>query len=257
MNNDHSSDIIRVVSFGATLASIILSILAIFITVTSNNSILKARDGMDNTTEAIKNTIQELNESRDSFDAVFENNLEEQKQNINEIHSLLKTLRGSIDEGFERNSKQLKDLAEKLHNPTPPIAGDNQSRDISTEILDNFIRSTSVLSLEVILMLKMIIDRGLTTHGFLLSDIARSIEVDNGSGAESYILACLVLFSSFGLLNYQLNGNEYSFTSIHKDLADKVIGYLQDLDRYDRLEKRISEYLSSINNGDNDSDLAQ
>ena len=264
MNNDYSSDIIKVVSFGATLASIILSVLAIFITVTSSNSIIRVKDSLDhlskNVPETINDSIMKITNASESMSQSFNEILSAQESNTKEIRGLLSRFGDIMKEELARQTDRLDKIQDVFSETHKPIQAENTENIIPNEILHSFVRSTSLLSIKLIILINMIINKRIN-HAFDLETLSVILgEEDNKSGAWWYLYACLVLFSSLGLIKYQIinEGTSFVFSEINGTLAKAAEGQLKNSPDYDSFILNIDRSLKKYeNNGeiDNNNDL--
>lgn len=206
-----NQEFVNQVSFASTISSIILSVIAIIMTVVSNDSISsllhKVRDLHDNIKDVpsdIKKTSVDLNESVKKL-----NSLEE---SLNKIPNELEITQKSISQDIER-------LRDMLDNATKKIEGIDQKTDIlkeqlysshineassvektiDKEFLKQFIES---LPLAAILAVYICISAKKKSMKFQLDDITRSAGLEEHQG---YILAVIVVFKALRLIGVKQN----------------------------------------------------
>lgn len=202
-----NQEFVNQVSFASTISSIILSVIAIIMTVVSNDSINsllhKVRDLHDNIKDVssdIKRTSVDLSESVKKL-----NSLEE---SLNKIPSELEITQKNINQNIER-------LRDMLDNATKKIEGIDQKTDIlkgqlysshineassventiDNEFLKQFIES---LPLAAILAVYICISAKKRSMKFQLDDITRFIGLQEH---QEYISAVIVIFRALRLID--------------------------------------------------------
>ena len=200
-------EFVKEVSFASTISSIILSVIAIIMTVVSNDSINsllhKVRDLHDNIKDVpsdIKNTSIDLNESVKKL-----NSLEE---SLNKIPNELEIIQKNISQNIEK-------LRDMLDNAMKKIEGIDQKTDILKEqlysshineassientidkdFLKQFIES---LPLAAILAAYICISAKKRSMKFQLDDITRSVGLQEH---QEYISAVIVVFRALRLID--------------------------------------------------------
>lgn len=242
VGNADAQNIMDNISFASTLSSLILSVLAIFMTVLSGESMNKLRDNItglssipnevrgaiDKTIERMQKSTSELNSAAETnkknmemLNDVLSNKIEEFEQHILErLNAHQQTTLKAINDNLIAKNKVVQD----------------GSNNVSQEVIDHFLSSTSYASLCLLFTIdqycKKINPQQLEPPLVSLKDLA---EVINGGKAEvsmgMYLFACLVLLSSFGLLHYESDENELSdvrFSSINSNLISGISDRIKD-----------------------------
>lgn len=252
INNDYSSEIVKIVSFGATLSSIILSILAIFITVTSSNSVLRVKDSLDDLSRSVPKTIEEslkkIDSSSESINISFKDNLAAQRDNIQEIQVLLRKLGETITEGFSNSRDSISEVKNMLANSTRSIQSTEVSINLSEDQIKSFVNETSYLSLELIFLIRKILQLKIK-QPFDLMKLSQFLgEDENELGTYWYLYACLVILSSFGLIEYQTQKGmkDIFFTKISQILSDEAENQLSKRSNFSVFRKKVDDFLSGF-----------
>lgn len=208
-----NEEFVKEVSFASTISSIILSVIAIIMTVVSNDSISsllhKVRDLHDNIKDVpsdIKKTSIDLNESVKKL-----NSLEE---SLNKIPDELEIIQKNISQNIEK-------LRDMLDNTMKKIEGIDQKTDIlkeqlysshineassvettiDKEFLKQFIEN---LPLAAILAAYICISAKKRSMKFQLDDITRSVGLQEH---QEYILAVIVVFRALRLIDIKQSGD--------------------------------------------------
>lgn len=142
-----SSGIYQYLSFGSTITSLVLSILAIFVTVSSSSDLYKQFTRIDNATDTIKNVSNQIDGTLEKLTAT-ESNLQ---NTSNEISKQLDNIVEQIDERLKTRMKETesnlsKQLAESMNSSSNKI--EEQIPKINQQIVENlkkyFITTSSV-----------------------------------------------------------------------------------------------------------------
>ena len=155
VGNYHAENIMDYVSFASTLSSLILSILAIFITVLSNDSLGKVKDALIDLPQSVKQTVNDsVKEMRTvalEVEKIADNNANSQQGTIAKLQELLSNLESHMDKSFNETRETMLDFNNKLSDltMTNSLKG-NSSSLITQDIADKFLSGTSYLSLQLL-----------------------------------------------------------------------------------------------------------
>lgn len=233
VGNVEAVSIMNYISFASTLASLILSVLAIFMTVLSGESMNKLRDGMiglgDVPTKvetALKSTIDGMQQSTDELNLATKESNENMKALNEFIDIKIKEIENHILNKLELHQK----TTLKAINDSILDKKDNPSKDahkLSDSIIQNFLAGTSNASISLFYMIDLYCKKVKGSEGKqpVANLIDLSTAINGGKKDERfgmYLFACLVLGSSFGLLDYETTedlASEVKFNSIDSTLA--------------------------------------
>lgn len=259
VGNPECQNIMDYVSFAATLASLILSVLAIFITVLSNNSLSKVKDSLhelpDNIRKIVDSSLKELTEASTNVKALTEANKESQFQTIEKLEALLKELDIHLTSGFEQNRQKIDELAEKTlaANPTYLPVEEQQGPQMSNQLIKQILQRTSYFSILLIYLidkyLELKISKPISLHR--LSDI---LGLSGEKSIHYYFFAFIVAYESMGLIKYStIDKNDLDtifFKDLQLDLKSNYMNYFQNMERYKFDSVKVDEYLTSLIDAD-------
>lgn len=191
------------VSFASTISSIILSVIAIIMTVVSNDSISsllhKVRDLHDNIKDVptdIKKTAEDLNSSVAQLNSL-ENKLNEIPYSIEKNISTLKILLDEAVKKIDGIDERTKDINSSLFENNNYKKSRHYTNNILKEnSLDSFINS---LPEAVLLTIYICISAYNKSTSFTFPDIAESLHIKN---YREYLSAVMFVFRSLGLINF-------------------------------------------------------
>lgn len=103
MSNYHRDDIIATISFGATLSSLIMSVVAIIYTIVAGKDGREQLGRITQATEELKRTSSELTEFK-AISIAISDSLTEFEQKLGYIYSGIHTLEDKVENGFSRLS---------------------------------------------------------------------------------------------------------------------------------------------------------
>lgn len=228
--------IVSLISFASTISSIILSVLAILITVLSGESMNSLRDSLLNLVyipnevkTAVGATISKMEETTSSLEKAT-------KTNDESITKLSKAIDVKIEEIEKHIIEQLNLQQQntlKAINESSLRNNDNKKVDteqMPKDILDNFLEATSNASLALLYVIneycKKVAALNVPEPIVKLKDLTYEINAHKEDESFSmYLLACLVLLNSFGLIGYEMDNEqvyEMKFYAINEDLANGI-----------------------------------
>lgn len=245
------------ISFAATLSSIILSVLAIFITVMSGESTNKLRDGImgllkipENLSKKVDQSVIDLNKATDNLiNAAKENEIVFQN-NSKELQNALESFKAQMGKSFSDIGNKLDDLTGKQRslkdavdeNPKEPLG------EITEEQIDVFLSKTSTLSVAFIYLIDQYLQRNIE-QPISLQEIASKYGFTKELGISSYLIACIVFLNSFGLIQYKQKEKDnidlIQFHSISESLRTRYVPYY-DKCKEESHQDEIDKYLDSL-----------
>lgn len=259
VGNMDAQNIMDNISFASTLSSLILSVLAIFMTVLSGESMNKLRDSLvglgsipKEVKQAVEETIGKMQQSTKDLNSATEasnKNLEKlsdvMSDKISEIeHHILDQLK-------VHQQTTLKAINERVIGRKEGMQGN--SSDISDAMVDNFLSSTSNASIYLLYMIGHYCDNvqkyKVSPPVVNLKDLA--IVINSGKKDDSfgmYLFACLVILSSFGLLDYETGKDqmaEVTFTTINSSLMSKIPKQFTKREM-DKASEELDKYIDSL-----------
>lgn len=242
VGNADAQNIMDNISFASTLSSLILSVLAIFMTVLSGESMNKLRDSLigigtipNDVKQAVEETIDKMQKSTADLNEASETN----NKNLEKLNEAIDSKIAEIEQHLSDQLKLHQQNTLKAINESfvgRKEGTQNESSDISEALIDNFLSSTSNASIFLLYMISRYCEKVNKYHVdppiVNLKNLALAI---NGGKREDsfsmYLFACLVILSSFGLLDYNACENsftEVTFSSINSSVNSKLSNQLKE-----------------------------
>lgn len=235
------------VSFASTLSSIILSVIAIIMTVVSNDSISsllhKVRDLHENIKDVpsdIKMTSKDLNNSVSQLNSL-ESKLRELpssiKTNIDELKILLDNVIEKID-GIDKRTEGFDELIKK---GSENVVADSNNLLLQDKFLEPFINRISEASA---LSIYICISAFKVSVPFNLDDITAAMKIRIHL---SYITGVINIFRALGLveLKQDYNSSLITITNINKQIIPLIENKLSKGIALN-LKKRADDYVESL-----------
>lgn len=228
--------IFEYLSFGSTITSLVLSILAIFVTVQSSSDLYKQFTRIDNATDTINNASAKIDGTLSALQIV-EANL---TSSSSIISSQLEGFVEKIDEVVKNRMKETESnitetIAESLNNVVKPIETSIQDKgDQQTEYTHNFILISSANGLLALYACALSAEK---QKVFEISDLFK--------GNEAYTLGFLIASISAGLVQFTHDAPNNKIT-VQKTIFTKI-------DLYNEIKVRIkqqqlgSDYVDKVN----------
>ncbi|WP_270621237.1 hypothetical protein [Parabacteroides merdae] len=221
---------VDIVSFAGTLTSIILSVLAIFITVLSNDSFSNLMEKIRGLTDSINPLKIKIDESSDKMkDTIGELNKtnQELKNSSQDINKVIQNLEKNIC----NQVKGIENKMDKLLSPSNDLTSTHYMENCDANV-DYFVESTSVLGLQVLYCCalyekskkNLYLSRYCSYIGSSLDDIY-------------YVWGFLVAAKSAGYIDFIIKGNGYNL--IFKDIK------CNPLLTVDKIKKGLQQKLNS------------
>lgn len=265
INNEHSADIMNYVSFASTLSSMILSVLAIFITVLSNESLGRVKDALIdlpmNVRSSVETSINEMQKVSETVKQMSDQNSNSQAETISKIKDLLSNMEIHLNDEFSRTSEKITKMDSKLADLTRTNSLKGSTSTIVTkEIADKFLQNTSYLSLQIIcawdeyekhnVSSPVSIDRLLNCFGY-----------EDASALHMYVFACIVLLNSFDILEYsQVDRDNYDLImvgGIDSTFRARFLPHFDATDNSKQTRDRLEKYYKELCDNIADSDQPQ
>ena len=231
------SSIYQYLSFGATITSLVLSILAIFVTVSSSSDLYKQFTRIDNATATIKNVSNQIDGTLEKLSATESNLL----NTSNDISKQLDNIVEQIDERLKTRIKETegnisKQLAESMNNAS--------IRSVQPEQVDNttskeyFINATSANGLLAMYACSLSKEKGLD---FEISNLFK--------GNEAYTFGFLI--ASFSTATIQFTHDDLNNTITCQDSifsSEELYNEIKNRIQQQPLGKDYIQYLNNVNN---------
>lgn len=249
------------ISFAATLSSIILSVLAIFITVMSGESTNKLRDGImgllkipedlsnkvDQSVCNLNNATKNLNDAAKANEQIFLNNSKELKNAVENINLQIgknfsdfgQKLDYIADNNLTGKTMSLKDAVDEPK--------DNKE-EISDAQIEQFLSKTSSLSIAFIYLIDQYLQKNIE-QPISLTEVASKYGYEKDQGINTYLIACIVFLNSFDLIQYKQykkdDLNLIVFYSMSESLRSRYGAYYEKY-KNDSCQEEIDNYLGSL-----------
>lgn len=209
-------------SFGSTITSLVLSILAIFVTVQSSSDLYKQFTRIDNATDTIKNVSTQIDETLAGLKST-ESNLQNTSRIISEQ---LDNIVEQIDEKFKTHMKETehnisKQLVESFNSSTDPQSQDvKPNQEMTEKAKMYFVTTTSPNGLLALYACSLSSEKN---KMFELSYLFK--------GNEMYTFGFLVASSSAALVIFTHDANNdqitcqfslFSFQELYKQIKDRI-----------------------------------
>lgn len=212
VGNPNSDEILQSVSFAATLASLILSVLAIFITVISNDSLVRVKDSLNDIPNKVESTVDKslskLKEISNELGQNAKHSQEAQYETEKKITEMLNKLQGHIDEQFKEHNEKFNDISKKIDQTFPKqesmqTSESNIKPSIDNLILQYYVENTSLLALQMAFVVNMYVEKK-ASNPLSISEMLRILGYSTGQELVMYMFGIAVMLSSFDLIKYRL-----------------------------------------------------
>lgn len=264
MSNADAQNIMNNISFASTLSSLILSVLAIFMTVLSGESMNKLRDSLLGLTsipkdvkQAVEKTIENMQQSTADLNTATEAN----NKNVERLNEVITDKISEIENHILEQLKVHQQTYLKAINEIEIIRKEgtpSNPGNISETLIDNFLSSTSNASISLLHMIGRYCGKvkkvDIKPPVVNLMDLA--LAINSGKKDDSfgmYLFACLVILSSFGLLDYETRGNQMldvTFSSVNEYLMSKLPEQFAKRDMV-KASEGLDNYIDSLFTNDN------
>ena len=212
--------LVEVISFAGTIASIILSVLAIFMTVLSNDSMASMIHRIRDVHDSIKDMPSSINHS-----------IEQLRLSTSKIESILPEINGklkAVDEHLKESNLNLSSVNDgKTDNP---IYGTDGIALTAKEFLVSFLNNSSLTGLGVVYCLYL---ASHTNKNFKLQDYVSSFEFSNVDYSYAYCIACFANRLAVGQVDTQndclVSNVRFSNLISDKDIFDAIKTWLANM----------------------------
>lgn len=245
------------ISFAATLSSIILSVLAIFITVMSGESTNKLRDGImgllkipEDLSNKVDKSVLDLNNATKNLNDAAKVNEQVFLNNSKEFQNAVENIKQQIGKNFSDFGQKLDNIAsDNLTGKTMSLKDavdepKDTKEEISESQVEQFLSKTSSLSIAFIYLIDQYLQKNIE-QPISLTEVASKYGYEKEQGINAYLIACVVLLNSFDLIQYkQYNKDDLdlivfysmseSLKNHYKDYYDKYkdVSHQEDIDNY-------------------------
>lgn len=259
VGNADAQNIMNNISFASTLSSLILSVLAIFMTVLSGESMNNLRDSLiglgsipKDVSQAVEETIgkmqqstADLNTATEASNKNLENLSDVMSAKISEIEHHI------LDQLNQHQQTTLKAIDEKVIGRKEGLQ--SNTANISDTAVENFLSFTSNASIALLHMIGRYCEnvKKYTVPPPIVNLKDWAFVINTGKREDSfgmYLFACLVILSSFGLLDYETGKDqveEVTFSSIHSSLMSKIPEQFTKRG-IDKVSDALDQYIDSL-----------
>lgn len=240
-----NDELVKTISFAGTLASIILSVLAIFITVLSNDSLSSMIHKMHDLYEAIK----DIPSSIDSSITSLTSSTRQLRDNMNALNAVLPELKAEmskVDEHLRENNEAIKALSSQQGSKTENSINKNESIKID-DFFKYYLQGCSFVGLCLIYLLYVTAER---RKNVSLAEYCQKIDVNSSLQYDfGYYIAC----RATGLFLCDLSSDEKfvisNVTFTNKISKGDIVNALrQSSSMLDREIFNADEYITKIDN---------
>lgn len=262
IGNPESTVIMQTVSFAATLASLILSVLAIFITVISNDSLVRVKDSLNDVpkqvSDSVEKSLSKLTNLSETLESSANKNKEDQEATVKQISDMLDKLEQHMVDKFKDHERKFDDLDQKIKlsvATTRSMQDEIKKIKPKDELIEMFVNNTSPLAHQIIFGINVYLQHK-ASKIFSIPDFLSVLGYKKDDELSMYIFCVVMMLSSFGLVEYtQASDSDFKnlvFTSIHEPLASKSYDKVKDELSQNGLEAKINNYISSLITNDDD-----
>lgn len=200
-------DLVAQVGFAASISSIILSVLAIIVTVVSNGSMDKLSHGIyglkDVPSDVKRSTDDAIKKITDTTDALNEAS-EDNRKGIADMHSkfeaLFKELEQHVEDKLQNNAEQVRQMVTDMQASTVSLAQSMKSSDIKEknkyELNDDVIEHMMIRNSPAGLTLLYAIDKYLEKGISNMFDLKKMDEFYSNNTYSQYFYGYIVLLSA-------------------------------------------------------------
>ncbi|WP_304316387.1 hypothetical protein [Phocaeicola plebeius] len=222
-----NNNIFDYLSFGSTITSLVLSVLAIFVTVQSSSDLYKQFTRIDNATETITTISKQLDGTLGKITDVEKKLTLTSNTITNQIDSIISRVDEKLKERMQETEHKLSEQINSLNIST--VSGKEQNSEEALDFVSklktyylNSISATGALAIYACILSKDY------NKEFILPDLLK--------GNELYAYGFLVSTISSGLLNAKIeenykiscSGSEYTQEEIINILKNQVVKFGQD-----------------------------
>lgn len=230
--------LVEIVSFAGTITSIILSVLAIFMTVLSNDSMSSMIHKIRDVHDSIKDMPSSINES-----------IAQLKLSSIKMEKMLPELKDKLKEVDEHLLESNQNLAALKNSKieTPVGSSDNEGQKLSAkDFLLSFLKNSSLSGLGVVYCLFL---ASRDNKSFKLSDYAEAFQYPNIDYAYAYCIACFANRLAVGNVDIQndslVTNVKFSHLIKENDIYEAIKNWLSNM-IVDKNKMSAEEFMSTI-----------
>ena len=222
-----NNNIFDYLSFGSTITSLVLSVLAIFVTVQSSSDLYKQFTRIDNATETITTISKQLDGTLDKISGVEKKLASTSNTITNQIDSIISRVDEKLKERMQETEHKLSEQINSLNISTVDIREQNseETTDFVNQLKTSYLNSISATG--TLAIYACILSKDCNKE-FILSDLLK--------GNELYAYGFLISTISMGLLSVRIEENykiscsasEYTQEDVINILRNQVIKFGQD-----------------------------
>lgn len=214
-----NNNIFDYLSFGSTITSLVLSVLAIFVTVQSSSDLYKQFTRIDNATETITTISKQLDGTLDKISAVEKKLTLTSNTITNQVDSIISRVDEKLKERMQETEHKLSEQINSLNTSTVNKKGQNSEETLKfIEQLKasylNTISATGTLAIYACILSKN------CNKEFTLPDLLK--------GNESYAYGFLISTISIGLLSAKIEENYKISCFVSEYTQEEVINVLKN-----------------------------
>ncbi|MBQ0142856.1 MAG: hypothetical protein KBT06_08685 [Prevotellaceae bacterium] len=262
IGNPESTMIMQTISFAATLASLILSVLAIFITVISNDSLVRVKDSLNDVpkevSDSVDKSLSKLTSLSNTLESSATKNKEDQEATVKQISELLEQLEKHIEKRFKDHDMKFDDLSKRVDQSvmTSKSMQDGIKKTTPKDgLIEYFVANTSILALQMIYVSNAFIDYK-ASRPMSVNDFLNVLGYKDDKELVMYMFCVVMMLSSFGLLEYNQategDFNNLIINSIYKPLVNKSYERIKSTLSEENLEKKINDYVMTLVSSEED-----
>lgn len=262
IGNPESTAIMQTVSFAATLASLILSVLAIFITVISNDSLVRVKDSLNDVPKQVSESVEKSLSKLTALSNVLEKsavkNKEDQEATVKQISELLDQLEKHIEKRFKDHDQKFEDLSKRVDlsvMTSKSMRDEIQKTRPKEELLEYFVSKTSELAHQMIFVADVYVSKK-ATKPMSINDFLNILGYKDDKELGMYMFGVVMMLSSFGLLDYvQAKDGDFDLliiSYIHEPLVRLSHEKIKSKMTKNNLEKMINDYVMTLVSSEED-----
>lgn len=254
-------ELVAQVSFAASLSSIILSVLAIIITVVSNGSMDKLSHGLYNLRDlpleiktSVENEISKIAASTSQLSEASEENAKNNELLQERLEGLIHELDCHMADRFKQNEETMRSIVSENSQTQQRSVGleehlSEKNEKLNGDIIDDFLSSISNAGYSLIYAVDKYIRKSITTP----FDLEEMNNIYNNNTFSQYLYGCLITCSSFKLFDYSsTDGLKFVFTSINPTLSELFRNSLGKTDIDHAILAKIDDYLEKLENSNSE-----
>ena len=251
IGNPESTLIMQTVSFAATLASLILSVLAIFITVISNDSLVRVKDSLNDVprevSESVEKSLSKLMDLSNTLETSATKNKEDQEATVKQISELLDQLEKHIEKRFRDHDQKFDDLSKRVDQSvmtSKSMREEIKKTQPKDELIKYFVANTSFFAHEMIYVSNAYFVQK-ATKPMSINCFLEVLGYKDDKELGMYMFCVVMMLSSFGLMEYtQPSDDDFDnliITSIYEPLVKNSYERIKSKMAEENLEKKIND----------------